>query len=191
MSVSSFFPRSSLPVFGGKLMTQVIAIVPTSFDAQPFGGRWFHWGDIAACFWPGRGGRAALVNPDLAPVRFLGGVYCFAWSPESPAVVGPTAASVRYIGETSQFQRRMGQFANSAGLYGERQNGHSAGWRWPAGQSDNTWVSFFPIGNELLFHLAAGMRLWMEAVALEEFRLIRGRLPEINEAVSEVEGFDA
>jgi hypothetical protein len=98
---------------------------------------------------------------------------------------------VRYIGETSEFLQRMGQFANSAGFWGERQNGHSAGWRWPAGQSDNTWASFFPVGNELLPHLAAGMRFWMEAVALEEFRLVHDRLPEINEAVAEVEGFSA
>jgi hypothetical protein len=33
------------------------------------------------------------------------------------------------------------------------------------------------------------MRFWMEAVALEEFRLVHDRLPEINEAVVEVEGF--
>jgi hypothetical protein len=68
--------------------------------------------------------------------------------------------------------------------------GQSAGWRWPIGQSDNTWITFFPIGNELLPHLAAGMRFWMEAVALEEFRLVHGRLPEINEAVGELQGFD-
>jgi hypothetical protein len=170
-------------------MAQVIASVATSFDVQPFGGRWFRWADIAACFWPGRGGRAALVNPELAPIRPLGGVYIFAWSPESPAVIGPTAPAVRYIGETSEFRRRMGQFGNSAGFWGERENGHSAGWRWPAGQTENTWVSFFPIGNDLLPHLAAGMRLWMEAVALEEHRLAHGRLPEINEAVDELDGF--
>jgi hypothetical protein len=172
-------------------MVQVIASVPTSFDVQPFGARWFHWTDVASCFWPGRGGQALLVNPELAPVRTLGGVYCFAWSPEPPPVIGPTAAAVRYVDETSEFPRRLGQFGNSAGFWGARQNGHSAGWRWPAGQSDNTWVSFFPIGNELLPHLAAGMRVWMEAVALEEFRRIHGRLPEINEAVAEVKGFDA
>jgi hypothetical protein len=52
-------------------------------------------------------------------------------------------------------------------------------------------IAFFPVANELLPHLAAGMRFWMEAVALEEFRLAHGRLPEINEAVSDVEGFGA
>jgi hypothetical protein len=31
----------------------------------------------------------------------------------------------------------------------------------------------------------------MEAAALEEFRLVHGRLPEINEAVAKVEGFSA
>jgi hypothetical protein len=171
-------------------MAHVIASVPTSFDAQPFAARWFHWTDIAPCFWPGRGRRAACVNPELAPVRTLGGVYCLAWSPNAPLAIGPAAAPVRYIGETGEFRRRMCQFGNSAGFWGERRNGHSAGWRWPVGQSDNAWVTFFPIGNDLLPHLAAGLRAWLEAVALEEFRLVHGRLPEINEAVAEVERFD-
>lgn len=176
---------------GGNRVGKVISAVPTSFDAPPFAGRWFHWADISACFWPGRGGRAALVNPALAPVRTLGGVYCFAWSPKAPDIIGPTAAAIRYIGETSEFLRRMGQFGNSAGFWGERRNGHSAGWRWPLGKTDKTWVSFYSIGTDLLPHLAAGMRLWMEAVALEEFRLVCGRLPEINEAVAAIEGFRA
>ena len=172
-------------------MAQVIASVPTSFDVQPFAGWWFPWTDIGSCFWPGRGRRAADINPDLAPVRTLGGVYCFAWSTVAPPNIGPTAGTIRYIGETNAFLRRMGQFGNSAGFWGARQNGHSAGWRWPAGQSEKVWVSFFPIGNELLPHLADGMRVWMEAVALEEFRLVHGRLPEINAEVAEVASFDA
>jgi hypothetical protein len=108
----------------------------------------------------------------------------------SPTEHWPTDAAVRYIGETNAFLRRMGQFGESAGFWGNRQNGHSAGWRWPAGHSDSTWVSFFPIGNDLLPHLADGMRVWMEAVALEEYRLVHGRLPEINAAVAEVPSFD-
>jgi hypothetical protein len=172
-------------------MAQVIASVPTSFGIQPFAGRWFPWTGIVACFWPGRGRRAADINPDLAPVRTLGGVYCFAWSAVAPPIICPTAGTIRYIGETNAFLRRMGQFGNSAGFWGARQNGHSAGWRWPAGQSEKVWVSFFPIGNELLPHLADGMRVWMEAVALEEFRLVHGRLPEINAEVAEVASFEA
>ena len=46
----------------------VIDHVPTSFDLTPHAGRWFHWSEILTCFWPGRGGRAENVNPDLAPV---------------------------------------------------------------------------------------------------------------------------
>lgn len=172
-------------------MTHVIDSVPTSFDVPAFAGRWFSWVEVAECFWPGRGGRASQVNPELAPVRYTGGVYCLAWSPEPPTILGPTAAEARYIGATNEFRRRIGQFGNSAGFWGERQNGHSAAWRWPKGCTDHAWLSFFPIGNELLPHLAAGMRFWMEAVALEEFRLVHGRLPEINEAVDEVEAFDA
>jgi len=170
-------------------MAQVIAAVPTSFDLQPFKGRWFHWMDIENCFWPGPGRRAMSINPDLAPVCTLGGVYCVAWSVLPPEIIGPLCPAVRYIGETSQFRRRMGQFGNSAGFWKDRRNGHSAGWRWPIGKTKNTWVGFFPVANELLPHLAKGLRLWMEAVALEEFRLAHRSLPEINEAVAEIEGF--
>jgi hypothetical protein len=174
----------------GEVMPQVIESVPLSFDVQAIAARWFSWKDMESCFWPGRGGRAVSVNPVLAPVRYCGGVYCLAWALTSPTVVGPIAPEVRYIGETSEFRRRMGQFGTSAGFWGERRPGHSGGWRWPAGQSQHTWVSFYPIGNELLPHLATGMRAWMEAVALEEFRLANGHLPEINVAVAEVERFD-
>lgn len=84
----------------------------------------------------------------------------------------------------------MGQFGSSAGFWGERSNGHSAGWRWPEAQTEHTWVGFFPVGDGLQPHLAAGMRLWMEAVALEEYRLAFGRLPNINEAVNPLERFE-
>jgi len=130
------------------------------------------------------------VNSDLAPVRFVGGIYCVAWSSEPPLIVNPTDVAVRYIGETSEFLRRIGQFGDSAGFCGARRNGHSAAWRWPVGQTANTWISFFPIGSELLPHLADGMRSWMEAVALEEFRLAHGRLPDVNEATSEIDHFE-
>jgi hypothetical protein len=84
----------------------------------------------------------------------------------------------------------MGQFGNSAGFWGQRKNGHSAGWRWPLNQTENTWVGFFLVGEGLPPHLASGLRHWMEAVALEEYRLVHGRLPEINAAQAEVERFD-
>src|SRR5437588_197291 len=72
-------------------MAQVIARVPTSFDAASFGGHWFRWLDIAACFWPERGCRAAQANPALAPVRFLGGVYCLL----GPPVHRPSSARLQ------------------------------------------------------------------------------------------------
>jgi hypothetical protein len=168
-------------------MGPVVPSVPTRFDTQPFAGRWFSWAVISACFWPGRGGRAAAVNPLLAPVRDLGGVYLLAWSEQPPTTVHPSAPEVRYIGESINFRQRMGGFGNSAGFWGERQFGHSAGWRWPQGQSEHTWVAFFPVGEDLVPHLAAGMRKWLEAVALEEHRRACGDLPQINVAVGEVE----
>ena len=170
-------------------MTKVIDSVPASFDLQPFGGRWFRWDEVSECFWPGRGRRAMVVNPKLAPVRHRGGIYCVAWSQQVPQCVGPTAAEVKYIGETGEFLRRLGQFGESAGFGGGRRNGHSAAWRWPLGQKENTWVSFFEVGETLRAHLAEGLRHWIEAVALEEYRLIYGHLPEVNEAEAETAEF--
>src|SRR5438128_58250 len=135
-------------------MTRVIATAPTCFDAEAFAGRWFHWKEINSCFWPGRGGRATVVNPELAPVRYQGGVYCLAWSLQPVRIVGPTAVEVKYIGESNEFQRRIGQFGTSAGFWGQRRKAHSAGWRWPLEQTVNLWVCFFPVGRGLLPHLA-------------------------------------
>ena len=80
----------------------------------------------------------------------------------------------------------MGYFARSAGFWGDRQDGHSAGWRWPKNASGNLWVAFFAVGAELPAHLADGLRKWMEAVALEEHRLEHGSLPAVNAAKSAV-----
>ncbi len=170
-------------------MTKVIGSVPTSFNLQPFGGRWFRWAEISECFWPGRGRQATIVNPELAPIRHRAGIYCVAWSQQSPQCVRPTAIEVKYIGETGEFLRRMGQFSVSAGFGGARSNGHSAAWRWPLGRKENIWVSFFEVGETLPAHLAEGLRHWMEAVALEEYRLAYGHLPEINEAKTEITEF--
>ncbi len=137
-------------------------------------------------------GRAETRNPKLAPVRRLCGVYFLAWCSEMPSSFGPTAADSKYIGESGSFLSRLGQFGNSAGFFydGVRREGHSAGWRWRHDR-EHTWVSFYPVGNELIPdrpHLAAGLRVWMEAVALEEYRLLYHRLPEINEATGALGG---
>lgn len=168
-------------------MHRIVESVPLSFDARAHEGTWFRWADVEACFWPGRGGRAEKVNPKLAPVRYCGGVYLLAWSPIPPERLHPATAEVKYIGQTNNFRGRMGQFATSAGFWGQRANGHSAGWRWPEGQTRDTWIAFFEVGESLRPHLAAGLRCWMEGLALEEHRLKLGRLPEINEAVEAIE----
>jgi hypothetical protein len=63
-----------LPSFASNIPTR-----PNSFAALlAFAERWFHWGDVAACFWPGPGGRSERANPVLAPVRHCGGVYLLA-----------------------------------------------------------------------------------------------------------------
>jgi hypothetical protein len=94
---------------------------------------------------------------------------------------------VWYIGETVYFANRMGGFGNSAGFWGERRFGHSAAWRWPEGKWENMWVAFFEVGKDLAPHLAAGLRKWLEAVALEEYRLEHKQLPKINAALEPVE----
>ena len=120
----------------------------------------------------------------------MGGVYLIAWSLQTPSRLDPREVKVRYIGETHSFRDRMGGFANSAGFWGERRFGHSAAWRWPEGKWENIWIAFFPVGEQLETHLATGLRKWMEAVALEEYRLEHGHLPKIN-AAKEVVEFEA
>src|SRR5438128_2521307 len=112
-------------------MLHGIAEVPTSFVVEPFAAQWFRWPEVAACFWPGSGGRANAINPLLAGVRYLGGVYCLSWSSHAPALIGPLAPEVKYIGESGEFLRRIGQFGESAGFFhdGKRRDGHSAAWR--------------------------------------------------------------
>ena len=153
---------------------------PVTFDLAAFAERWFHWQDIAPCFWPGSRRRSIKVNPVLCPVRFLGGVYVIARSLKAPNSLHPTHAAVQYVGETGNFNRRMRQFGTSAGFFGPRAKGHSAAWRWPLGRKEHLWVAFFEVGGDLLPHLAKGMRHWMEAVALEEHRQLRGALPALN-----------
>ena len=163
--------------------------IPTpssSFDAPAFAGKWFHWDEIYTCFWPGAGGRSERVNPELAPIRRCGGVYLLAWSRQAPARLRPDVPEVRYIGETGEFKTRLGNFGNSAGIWAERRDGHSAGWRWPKGATRDLWVAFFEIGGGLPDHLACGLRKWMEAVALEEHRVRHGNPPLVNRAKSEV-----
>lgn len=156
---------------------------PNSFAGLlAFAERWFHWQDVAACFWPGPGGRSKRVNPVLAPVRHSGGVYLLAWSQAAPALVHPSAAEVVEIGETNWFKGRMHQFRSSAGFLGTRDDGHSTAWRWPEGRHENLWVAFFELGGKLEYHLAKGLRVWMEAVAFEEHRQANGSLPLLNAA---------
>src|SRR5579872_1284632 len=84
---------------------------PNSFAGLlAFAERWFRWRDVAACFWPGHGGRSDRVNSVLAPARHLGGVYLLAWSETAPTLVHPAAAEVVEIGETNWFKGRMHQF---------------------------------------------------------------------------------
>jgi hypothetical protein len=156
------------------------------FDTPGFAGKWFHWDEINACFWPGVGGRSERVNPELAPIRNRGGIYLLAWSRQRPDHLRPDLPEVKYIGETGEFKSRLGNFGNSAGIWGERSDGHSAGWRWPKADARDLWVAFFEIGTGLPDHLACGLRKWMEAVALEEHRAENGSLPLVNGTRQEV-----
>src|SRR6185312_1826693 len=105
MTRTAFLGRSRWRVFTAEGTS--MSGIPTpavSFEVRPFSGRWFHWTEINSCFWPGRGRRADRVNPELAPVRWLGGDYALAWCPDPPVLVHPAAPEVRYIGETACFR---------------------------------------------------------------------------------------
>lgn len=162
---------------------------PTVFDLTAFGERWYHWREVRACFWPARGGRSHRVDPVLAEVRFVGGIYLMAWSEAAPALLHPAAAEVKEVGETGEYCRRMGQFGNSAGFFGERCDGHSTAWKWPLGRTEKLWVAFFPAGDELLprKYLARAWRCWLEGVAFEEHLQANGALPALNGADGEID----
>ncbi len=154
---------------------------PTRFDLRPHHDRWFHWNEVSACFWPGRGKRSRTVNPDLGPVASSGGIYLLAWSDVEPSELHPRSSKVRYVGETGRFKERMGYFSKSAGFSGDRMRGHSGGWRWPQGECSNLWVAFFvaePVA--MPDYLRKGLRPWLEALAIHEHVLANGRIPLVN-----------
>jgi hypothetical protein len=145
------------------------------------GSRWFHWSEIESAFWGARQ-KDIPTEESLNHIKASGGVYVLAWSLNEPKRKRPhTVAAVKYIGETAYFKARMGAFGTSAGFWGKRDNGHSAGWSWEEGCSANLWVAFFQLPwTDLPAHLATGLRKWIEAVALEEHRSVRGVLPAVN-----------
>jgi hypothetical protein len=149
---------------------------------KPHGGRWYHWSEVEACFWPGPGRKSRSIDEVLAEVLFLGGIYLLAHSKRAPQQLSPNSKNVKYIGETGEFKRRMGQFGASAGFFGEQRAGHSAGWRWNWGQHD-LWMCFVPVGQNLPGHLAGGLRFWAEAQALDVYYREYSRLPEVNEGL--------
>jgi hypothetical protein len=156
--------------------------LPKSFNLAPFLGQWVRWSRVERCFWPGRGERAAKVDPELAPIRHVGGIYILAWSESPLGKVSPTDAKAIYIGETSEFRDRMAAWGRSAGFWGDRQKGHYAAWRWKKG-SEHLWVAFFDLQlpEATSRRLAKHVRLYYEIMATEEFRVAHGKLPLANE----------
>lgn len=153
---------------------------PSTFNAAAYANRWFSWQAIEDCFWPGRGVRSESIDASLAGVKDIGGIYVMASSDKQPTLISPKCPEVQYVGQTRFFKGRMGQFATSAGFWGGRANGHSAGWRWPEGQKDRLHIAFFPVGNDWPAHLAEGLRHWMEALAIEAYRQTHSTLPPLN-----------
>ncbi len=153
---------------------------PKAFDLKAHNATWYSWADIDECFWPGAGRRSSKVNEVLAEVVKAKGVYCIAWKPKGE--VAPTNKSVRYIGQTNLFKRRMEQFGWSAGFWDGRDSGHSAGWRWPAGRKKDMAVAFFPLqGDGLGAHMIEGFLHWYEALAMEaHFQKNNCELPRLN-----------
>ena len=154
--------------------------LPRQFDLVAYQGRWYRWREMSRCFWPGRGISAKHVDPVLAETCAAGGVYVIGWKKSPSNSVTHTDPAVVYIGETSSFRRRMGDWSNSAGFWGDRRKGHSGAWRWDKGDSHLS-VAFFLVGEALPRRLAKHVRCYFEVLALEEFRVANGSLPQANE----------
>jgi hypothetical protein len=152
---------------------------PTKFDLNAHGTGWYSWKEIRNCFWPGAGKRSANVDAILAKVAASKGIYCIAWKAAGEAF--PDNPAIQYIGQTGSFKSRMEQFGWSAGLWGERDKGHSAGWRWDKNKTDQMCVAFFPIPySSLPKHMLNGYLHWYEALALDAYHQRCGSLPFMN-----------
>lgn len=164
---------------------------PVVFNLAAHLNAWCTWSRMTKCFWPRYHGfhTSKKADAELAPMVDAGGIYLVADSVQQPVSLHPSDASVIYVGETSRFKRRMGQFGDSAGLWddGLRTAGHSAGLRVKL-QRDRLWLAFFPVelprGQR---HLGAGLRLWIEALAIEEYRVANGELPIVNAGEEAIE----
>lgn len=174
-------------------MIELTKNLSLEFAFSSFAEKWFRWEEVTRSFWPEGGSRLSRqAGEEASSIGDTGGVYLLSWSPTAPPLKGPTCDALQYVGETNNFRKRMGQFANSAGFWGERKNGHTAAWRWPKGESRNLWVAFFLMGNHLPNHLAKGLRVMMEAVAIEEYCSAHdGQLPPLNVVGRPVGSFDA
>jgi hypothetical protein len=88
-----------------------------------------------------------------------------------------------YVGETGELRRRMGQFGNSAGFFGDRGPGHSGAWRWPdEWRLDQVFIALYPTPADVVdAGLAPLWRVYREAQALAAFaQAHRLQLPELN-----------
>lgn len=152
---------------------------PNTFDLKAYGEGWYSWGRISDCFWPGAGKRSADVDPVLAKLAKLRGIYCIGW--KAVGKPSPCNPGVQYIGQTGSFKTRMAQFGWSAGFWGGREPGHSAGWRWAENKNDQLVVSFYPIAtSKIPKHMLAGFLHWYEALALDAYYKACGSLPFVN-----------
>ena len=137
-----------------------------AFDLKVHGEGWYAWEDIEKCFWPGAGRKSVNVDPILGQLVASKGVYCIAWNATGKAFPGNPA--IQYIGQTGSFKSRMEQFGWSAGFWGNRAPGHSAGWRWHEQKSEQLQVAFFPLPvTEIPKHMLNGYLHWYEALALD------------------------
>jgi len=152
---------------------------PKTFDLDAHGAGWYSWEDINKCFWPGAGKKSVYVDPTLAEIVTSKGIYCIAWRADGKAF--PSNPAIQYIGQTSSFKSRMEQFGWSAGFWGERAPGHSAGWRWHGEKNDQMSVAFFPLpASNIPKHMLNGYLHWYEALALDTYHKQCGSLPFVN-----------
>jgi hypothetical protein len=157
-----------------------------AFALAAYDERWVPWSELENAAWPGARLRADDPRRTLRDTLERPGVYIVTWTSSTRRPRGsPHAAhdAIVYIGETGSLRRRMGQFGNSAGFFGQRGPGHSGGWRWDESWSkDGAFFAVYPAPEDVIdAGLAPLWRLCREAQALAAYaEAHRQRLPVMN-----------
>jgi hypothetical protein len=156
------------------------------FSLKAHEERWISWEELNSAARPGRRLSGDDPRRTLRHALLRSGLYFVAWSASGRRPYGnphPAHNMIVYIGETGELCRRMGQFGNSAGFFGERTKGHSGAWRWhDEWRPEQAFLALYPAPADVVdAGLAPLWRVYREAQALAAFaQAHRLRLPELN-----------